>query len=81
MFTLLTQPGCGPCIAAKRALQSRKIPHEALNIQENPAALERLRALGYNSTPVTINEATGEHWAGFDPGRLPRPGQETPDAA
>jgi glutaredoxin-like protein NrdH len=73
-LTIYTQPGCQPCKAVKRWLDVRGIRYEAVDVTENPADLEAIKALGYQSVPVTIvnygDNETELHWAGFDPNNL-----------
>lgn len=58
--TVLTLPGCGPCIAVKAALEAYGVPYTALDVSTDPAAEEMLRALYARragqrpTTPVTM---------------------------
>lgn len=70
MITLYTQPGCGPCTASKAMLASKDIPHTIVDLSQDPEAVARVKALGYLSAPVTVDEATGEHWHGFRPDKI-----------
>lgn len=62
MYTLYTQPGCGPCIAVKRQLTTRNIPFELKDIRQDANALARVKELGYTGTPVL--EAGDRHAGG-----------------
>ena len=69
MYTIYTSPGCGPCMTVKAHLRAHKIPHTLVDVSQDPAAVEKLRKMGYSSAPVTVDEATGEHWHGYLPDR------------
>ena len=64
---LYTQPGCGPCMATKRALDKAGIPYEVRDVQADEEAAERLRELEYPGTPVVeVTTPHGSyHWHGF----------------
>lgn len=55
---LLTQPGCGPCIAAKRMLEGFVDEHPisltVRNIREDEDAAEIIRNSQYGGTPVVV---------------------------
>lgn len=52
----------------KEFLSKRGIPFDALDVENDPAAAEALRALGFRSVPVVVR---GEHaLAGWNPTRL-----------
>lgn len=71
-ITLYSQPSCQPCRAVKRWLDKRGIEHTTVDVTENPADAEAIKALGYTGTPVTIvNAGTGDvHFGGFNPDLL-----------
>jgi glutaredoxin-like protein NrdH len=52
MFTLYSQPGCGPCLMVKRQLTARNLPFQIKDIREDASALEHIKTLGYHGTPV-----------------------------
>ena len=81
MYTIYTSPGCGPCMAVKAHLRAHKIPHTLVDVSQDPAAVEKLRKMGYSSAPVTVDEATGEHWHGYLPDRYASPAPEAAPAA
>lgn len=67
MITLFSQPGCGPCVYARRAFESKGVEFTVVDIRKDEAAAQRLLELGGNRTPYVLNEDTG--WSGaFDPG-------------
>ncbi len=52
----------------KAWLSQRQIPFADKNVREDPAALDELKRMGYNSVPVTVID--GERIVGFDQERL-----------
>lgn len=75
---LFTQPGCGPCIAVKRALQSKGIEFTEVNAREDEAAQKFIATLRdaegkpYQGTPILyVSTPEGDvHWHGFDPVKM-----------
>lgn len=51
---LYTQPSCAPCVALKTWLETNEIPYTSKNIREDAGALEAVRGLGYQATPVIV---------------------------
>jgi glutaredoxin-like protein NrdH len=68
-ITVFTQPACQPCKAVKRWLDSRGITYRAVDVTESPEDLAAIKALGYNSVPVTVvnygDNETELHWQGL----------------
>lgn len=65
-----SKPGCGPCIATKRAFESHGVPfvEEDATDEMNRAAFEEL---GFKSAPVvTVGESADDMWTGFKPDRI-----------
>lgn len=58
MYTIYTSPGCGPCMAVKAHLRAHKIPHTLVDVSQDPAAVEKLRKMGYSSAPTADMQAT-----------------------
>lgn len=54
--TVYSKAGCMPCFGTIKALEKRGIAHEVLKVDEDPAALEQLKAEGYETTPVVVVE-------------------------
>lgn len=73
MYEIYTSPGCGPCTFLKAHLREHQIEHTIFDVSKDPAALERVRALGYESVPVSVDTATGESWHGYHPERYTQP--------
>ncbi len=53
----------------KRMLQQAGITYTETDLTQNPAALEKVKKLGYLSAPVVITDK-GQSWAGFQPERI-----------
>lgn len=45
--TVYTKPSCVQCTATYRALDSKGIDYDVLDLSEDPAALEQVKSLGY----------------------------------
>ena len=67
-ITVYTKPSCVQCTATYRALDSKGIEYEVLDLSADPAALEQVKALGYLQAPVVITD--GDHWSGFRPDKI-----------
>jgi len=65
---LYSQPGCPPCFAARRYLQSKGITFEYKDIQADPQALRELMEMKSQSTPTLV--VGSEILIGFDPQQL-----------
>ncbi|MFK4790862.1 glutaredoxin-like protein NrdH [Microbacterium sp. ZW T5_56] len=66
--TVYTKPSCVQCNATYRALDSKGIEYEILDVTQDADALEQVKALGYMQAPVVITE--GDHWSGFRPDKI-----------
>lgn len=67
-ITVYTKPACVQCTATYRALDSKGIEYEVLDLSEDAAALEQVKALGYLQAPVVITDE--DHWSGFRPDKI-----------
>jgi glutaredoxin-like protein NrdH len=67
-ITVYTKPSCVQCNATYRALDSKGIEYDVLDLSEDPAALERVKSLGYLQAPVVITDE--DHWSGFRPDKI-----------
>ncbi len=67
---LWSQPGCGPCIAAERMLQSAGVPFVKIDIEHaDTARIARWRLAGIKiATPII--ESGGLAFHGADPDRI-----------
>ena len=66
--TIYTRPACVHCDATKKALTARGIGFETVDLSQDAAALERLRAQGFMSAPVVVTE--DDAWSGFRPDKI-----------
>ena len=66
--TVYSKPACVQCKATFRALETKGIAYETVDISQDAEALERVRALGYMQAPVVI--AGHAHWSGFRPDKI-----------
>lgn len=71
MITVYSQPGCQPCRATIRALQTLRIPHQVIDVTEDDDATEFVLSLGYLQTPVVVvDDGIMESWSGFRPDKI-----------
>ena len=66
--TVYTKPSCVQCNATYRALDSKGIEYDIVDLSEDPTALETVKELGYLQAPVVVTD--DEHWAGFRPDKI-----------
>ncbi|MFM9432795.1 glutaredoxin family protein [Arthrobacter sp. MP_2.3] len=66
-YTVYTKPACPNCDKTKAYFESKGITYTAVDITENPAALEYISVeLGYAQAPVVVsNSDDQEHWSGL----------------
>lgn len=71
-ITLYTQPGCQPCRMTKRQLDKLNLSYQAVDVSENPEAVDTVKGLGYSSLPVITVEVSNQvdHWSGYQPHKL-----------
>jgi glutaredoxin-like protein NrdH len=67
-ITVYTKPSCVQCTATYRALDSKGIEYEVLDLSADEKALEAVKSLGYLQAPVVI--ADEDHWSGFRPDKI-----------
>lgn len=68
MIKIYTKPLCPGCRQSKRFLDTNGLTYDAIDVTQDPTALDRIKALGYMALPV-IETADG-HWSGHNPDRL-----------
>ena len=66
--TVYTQPQCVQCDATKRALSSRRIDYDTVDLTEDADALAKVKALGHTRAPVV--GTSEDHWSGFQPEKI-----------
>ncbi|EOC0418911.1 glutaredoxin-like protein NrdH [Cronobacter malonaticus] len=69
-ITIYTRNDCVQCHATKRALESRGIAFDTINLDEQPEAIDTLRALGFRQLPVVMADSLS--WSGFRPDMINR---------
>ncbi len=71
---MYTTSSCGDCRRAKRFLESRHVPYEEINIEENPAAAEFVVQANKGQRSVPTFEVGGRFFScsPFDPETLAR---------
>ena len=66
--TVYTKPSCVQCNATYRALDSKGIEYEVLDVSTDEGALAHVKELGYLQAPVVITDE--DHWSGFRPDKI-----------
>lgn len=67
--TIYTKPDCPACDATKKYFSKYGVEYVSVDITENDEALNLIKSLGYNYTPVVVvNESN--HWQGFRPDKI-----------
>ncbi|GAA1806602.1 glutaredoxin-like protein NrdH [Agromyces neolithicus] len=66
--TVYTKPSCVQCNATYRALDSKGIEYEVLDLSVDETALAQVKELGYLQAPVVITDEG--HWSGFRPDKI-----------
>ena len=66
--TVYTKPSCVQCNATYRALDSKGIEYEVLDLSADADALAQVKELGYLQAPVVITDE--DHWSGFRPDKI-----------
>lgn len=69
-ITIYTRNDCVQCHATKRALESRGIAFDTINLDEHPEAIDTLREQGFRQLPVVM--ADDMSWSGFRPDMINR---------
>ncbi|EKY3233786.1 glutaredoxin-like protein NrdH [Cronobacter malonaticus] len=69
-ITIYTRNDCVQCHATKRALESRGIVFDTINLDEQPEAIDTLRAQGFRQLPVVMADSLS--WSGFRPDMINR---------
>lgn len=64
--TVYSKPNCVQCTATYRALDKAGVTYQIFDLTQNPEAMTKLLAHGYQQAPVVwVNDTT--HWSGFRP--------------
>jgi len=67
-ITVFSKPACTQCNATYRALDKKGLVYNVIDISQDEAGLERLKALGFQQAPVV--EAGDDSWSGFRPDKI-----------
>ncbi|HAS1784011.1 MULTISPECIES: glutaredoxin-like protein NrdH [Enterobacter cloacae complex] len=67
---IYTRNDCVQCHATKRAMESRGVAFEMVNLDQVPDAADILRAQGFRQLPVVVAGDTS--WSGFRPDMINR---------
>jgi len=70
LITIYTKNNCMQCTATKNIMDKQGLACQLINLDDEPAAIENLKALGYRQLPVVM--ADGDRWCGFRPDKLMR---------
>lgn len=68
--TVYSKPACVQCNATYRALTSKGVEYDVVDVSEDEAALAHVLSLGYQQVPVVETET--EHWSGYRPDNITR---------
>lgn len=73
-ITIYTKSNCPNCDKTKKFAQQRGIEYEEFNVEENEAALQFIKEMGYLQVPVVVvpfyDGQTQVHWSGLRPDLL-----------
>ena len=68
-ITLYSRPDCQPCKRIKAWWDRKGVTYNEVNVEESPADLEAIKALGYERVPVVVvsngDPETDLHWGGL----------------
>ena len=67
---IYTRNDCVQCHATKRAMESRGVAFEMVNVDQVPEAADTLRKQGFRQLPVVVDGETS--WCGFRPDMIHR---------
>lgn len=56
MLTVYSKNNCPFCVQAKRLLESKNVPYQEVNIEEQPEARQMLLDRGLRSVPQIFNQ-------------------------
>lgn len=68
MVKLYSKPGCGQCIATKRAFDKKGVNYEYVDVTQDQEAYSHIVTLGYQGVPVV--ETPEDHWNGYKPEKI-----------
>lgn len=67
---IYTKPGCGPCVATKRAFDAKGITYIVENAMDE-GNIAAFKELGFLAAPVvTVGDSADDMWSGFKIDRI-----------
>lgn len=73
-IVVYTKNNCQPCRLTKDTLRRRGFRYVEHNVEEEPDAYERVKAMGYQQVPVVVvpfdYQVDERHWSGLQPSLL-----------
>ena len=63
--TVFSKPSCVQCGATLRRLDKLEVDYQVIDVTEDPKALAKILAWGYQQVPV-VDTGTA-HWSGYRP--------------
>lgn len=71
MVVVYSKPGCGSCVATKRALDKAGVEYRSVDVSVNPGARDMLVEAGFSAMPVVApGEDVATWFGGFQLNRL-----------
>lgn len=71
MVVVYSKPGCGACVATKRALDKAGVSYETVDVSVDSEARDMLVGYGFGAMPVVApSEDVGSWFGGFNLARL-----------
>ena len=64
-----SKPSCVQCTATYRALDSKGIEYDVVDMSVDEDALAKVKGLGYQQAPVVVTDEAG-HWSGYNPNKI-----------
>jgi glutaredoxin-like protein NrdH len=68
MTTVYTKPACVQCEQTKKLLDRNGVEYSVVDITKDPAAYDKIVAMGFMAAPVVISG--DDSWAGFQPDKI-----------
>lgn len=68
-ITVYTRPGCVQCNATYRALESKGLEYDLVDVSEHLEVVAYIEELGYKQLPVVVVDDEN-HWSGFRPDKI-----------
>ena len=75
MVVVYTKNNCQRCRLTKRSLTAKGVDFAEVNVEDEPSAAGRLRAMGFRETPVVDETGAGDQsalWSGHRGDKIAR---------